>query len=117
MSLAYLNKDKDIPHDYREMLTGTEKPLRAAIKIDQEHDNATLGEWYTVAASLADAGLPADLIDHPHRRRRLQRTGPRQDPVRRGGRPALGRLRRGRQGALLLRAQAQPHRRAGLHPS
>ena len=76
MSLAYLNKDKDIPQDYREKLTGTEKPVRVAIKIAQEHDNPALGEWYTaigtrrhnngeeltretVAASLADAGLPA----------------------------------------------------------
>jgi len=80
MSLAYLNQDKDIADDYREMLTGTEKPVRVAIKIAQEHDNATLGEWYTaigtrrhnngeeltretVAASLADAGLPAELIE------------------------------------------------------
>ena len=80
MSLAYLNKDKDIPDDYREMLAGTEKPVRVAIKIAQEHDDAALGEWYTaigtrrhnngeeltrdtVAASLADAGLPAGLIE------------------------------------------------------
>lgn len=80
MSLAYLNKDKDIPQDYRDMLVGTEKPVRVAIRIAQEHDNATLGDWYTavgtrrhnngedldrdmVAASLADVGLPADLIE------------------------------------------------------
>ena len=80
MSLAYLNKDKDTPQDYREMFTGTEKCVRVAIKIAQEHDNAALGEWYTaigtrrhntgedltreaVAASLTDAGLPADLIE------------------------------------------------------
>jgi protein-disulfide isomerase-like protein with CxxC motif len=80
MSLAYLNKDKDIPDGYREMLAGKEKPVRVAIKIAQEHDNATLGEWYTaigtrrhnngeeldretVAKSLADVGLPQDLIE------------------------------------------------------
>lgn len=80
MSLAYLNKDKDIPDGYREMLAGKEKPVRVAIKIAQEHDNATLGEWYTaigtrrhdngeeldrdtVAKSLADVGLPGDLIE------------------------------------------------------
>ena len=80
MSLAYLNKDKDIPDGYREMLAGKEKPVRVAIKIAEDHDNATLGEWYTaigtrrhnngeeldretVAASLADVGLPADLIE------------------------------------------------------
>ncbi|HEY0641927.1 MAG TPA: disulfide bond formation protein DsbA, partial [Nocardioides sp.] len=80
MSLAYLNKDKDIPEGYREMLAGKEKPVRVAIKIAQEHDNETLGDWYTaigtrrhndgeeldretVAKSLADVGLPADLIE------------------------------------------------------
>ena len=80
MSLAYLNKDRDIPEGYREMLAGKEKPVRVAIKIAQEHDNATLGEWYTaigtrrhdngedldrdtVAKSLADVGLPGDLIE------------------------------------------------------
>ena len=80
MSLAYLNADKDIPDGYRERLDGTEKPVRVAIRIAQEFDNATLGEWYTaigtrrhnngeeltretVAASLADAGLPAELIE------------------------------------------------------
>src|SRR5687768_9886422 len=80
MSLAYLNKDKDISAEYREMLEGKEKPVRVAIKIAELYDNATLGEWYTaigtrrhdngeeldremVAASLSDAGLPADLID------------------------------------------------------
>ena len=47
MSLAYLNKDKDIPDGYREMLVGKEKPVRVAIKIAQDYDNATLGEWYT----------------------------------------------------------------------
>ena len=80
MSLAYLNKDKDIPDGYREMLQGTEKPVRVAIKIAEDYDNKTLGDWYTaigtrrhnngeelsketVAASLADVGLPADLIE------------------------------------------------------
>ena len=80
MSLAYLNQDKDIPDDYREMLAGKEKPVRVAIKIAEDYDNATLGDWYTavgtrrhnngeeldremVAASLADVGLPADLIE------------------------------------------------------
>jgi hypothetical protein len=79
MSLAYLNKEKDIPEDYREMLAGTEKPVRVAIKIAQEHPDR-LGDWYTaigtrrhnngeeldrdtLAASLADVDLPADLID------------------------------------------------------
>ena len=80
MSLAYLNKDKDISDGYREMLVGKEKPVRVAIKIAEDYDNATLGRWYTavgtrrhnngeeldrdmVAASLADVGLPADIIE------------------------------------------------------
>ncbi len=80
MSLAHLNKDKDIPDDYREMLRGKEKPVRVAIKVAQDYDNAKLGEWYTaigtrrhnngeeldrdmVAASLANVGLPADMIE------------------------------------------------------
>ena len=79
MSLAYLNKDKDIPDDYREHLQGAEHPVRVAIKIAQDHPEG-LGDWYTavgtrkhnngqaleretVAASLADAGLPPDLIE------------------------------------------------------
>ena len=62
------------------MLAGKEKPVRVAIKIAQDLDSATLGEWYTaigtrrhnngeelsretVAASLADVRLPADLIE------------------------------------------------------
>jgi hypothetical protein len=80
MSLAYLNKDKDIPQDYRDMLAGTERPVRVAIRIAQEHDNTMLGEWYTaigtrrhnqgeeldrdtVAKSLADVGLPPELLE------------------------------------------------------
>ncbi|HEV2798420.1 MAG TPA: disulfide bond formation protein DsbA, partial [Nocardioides sp.] len=41
MSLAYLNKDKDISDDYREMLVGKEKPVRVAIRIAEDYDNAT----------------------------------------------------------------------------
>ncbi len=80
MSLSYLNKDKDIPQEYREMLDGKEKPVRVAIRIARDHGNATLGDWYTaigtrhhnngeelsretVAASLADVDLPSALID------------------------------------------------------
>jgi len=80
MSLAYLNKDKDIPEDYRELLAGKEKPVRVAIAIAEKYDNETLGRWYTaigtrhhnngeeltretVAAALADADLPAELVE------------------------------------------------------
>ena len=79
MSLAYLNKDKDIPEEYREMLAGKEKPVRVAIRVAQEHPDR-LGQWYTaigtrrhnngeeldrdmVAASLADVDLPPELIE------------------------------------------------------
>lgn len=80
MSLAYLNKDRDLPDDYRRLLEGAERPVRVAIKIAQDHDNEALGRWYTavgtrrhnngedldrdlIVAALAEAGLPAELIE------------------------------------------------------
>ena len=99
MSLAYLNKDKDIPDDYREMLAGKEKPVRVAIRIAQEYDNARLGEWYTAIGTRRHA-------DDPRQRLGLLRAGAVEDPARRGGGGAVG--RRGHRGEvpLLLRAQA-----------
>lgn len=80
MSLAYLNKDKDIPEEYRAMLEGAWGPVRVLIKVEQEHGNEALLPLYTamgnrvhveqrgisrevVVEALAEVGLPATLID------------------------------------------------------
>lgn len=80
MSLAYLNQDKDIPDDYREMLKPAWGPVRVLIRAEQEHGNEILLPLYTAmgnrihleqsgitkemaSAALAEAGLPADLIE------------------------------------------------------
>ena len=80
MSLAYLNKDKDIPEDYRKMLETAWGPVRVCIKAEQEHGSEVLLPLYTAMGTrihveqqefdkqiavdaLADAGLPAELAD------------------------------------------------------
>ncbi|GAB3659014.1 DsbA family protein [Nocardioides korecus] len=80
MSLAYLNKDKDIPEDYRKMLDTAWGPVRVCIKAEQEHGNEVLLPLYTAMGrrihveeqefdqqmavdALAEAGLPAELIE------------------------------------------------------
>ena len=82
MSLAYLNKDKDIPDDYREMLRPAWGPVRVCIAAEQRHGREVLDRLYTafgtrihlseekpeldrdlVVGALADAGLEADLVD------------------------------------------------------
>ena len=83
MSLAYLNQDRDIPDDYREMLRPAWGPVRVLIKAEQEHGNQVLLPLYTamgnrihkekrslgtegraiVAEALEEAGLPAALIE------------------------------------------------------
>lgn len=79
MSLAYLNQDKDIPDDYREMLATAWGPVRVCIAAEEQHGPEVLGALYTelgtrrhnqgreltaelVAEALAAAGLPADLV-------------------------------------------------------
>ncbi|GGF57942.1 DSBA oxidoreductase [Marmoricola endophyticus] len=83
MSLAYLNQDKDIPDEYREMLRPAWGPVRVLVKAEQEHGNEVLLPLYTamgtrihvdgrdlkdearaiVTESLAEAGLPESLAD------------------------------------------------------
>ena len=83
MSLAYLNKDKDIDEGYRALLAPAWGPVRLLIKAEQEHGNEVLLPLYTamgnrihiegrslkdeaeaiVAEALEETGLPADLID------------------------------------------------------
>ncbi|KRF17702.1 disulfide bond formation protein DsbA [Nocardioides sp. Soil797] len=80
MSLAYLNQDKDIPDDYREMLKPAWGPVRVCIAAEQAHGNEVLLALYTamgnqihlekkpldramVEAALETAGLPIGLAD------------------------------------------------------
>lgn len=80
MSLAYLNEGKDIPDDYREMLSTAWGPVRMLIAAEEAHGNEVLLPLYTalgnrvhpggrplerevLAEALAEVGLPADLVD------------------------------------------------------
>jgi len=80
MSLAYLNKDRDIPEDYRKMLEPAWGPVRVCIAADERHGNERLLDLYTamgnrihlqqadldrdmIVAALAEAGMDADLVD------------------------------------------------------
>ena len=80
MSLAYLNQDKDIPQEYRDLLEPAWGPVRVLIAAAQKHGDEVLLPLYTamgerihlgkekisrelIAASLADAGLEAELVE------------------------------------------------------
>jgi 2-hydroxychromene-2-carboxylate isomerase len=80
MSLAYLNKDKDVPEEYRTMLEPTWGPVRVCIAAEQQHGKEALLPLYTalgkrihadqreisrdlVAEAVAEAGLPESLVD------------------------------------------------------
>jgi 2-hydroxychromene-2-carboxylate isomerase len=80
MSLAYLNRDKDIPEDYRTMLEPAWGPVRVCIAAEQQHGKDVLLPLYTamgqrihlggreisrelVAEAVAEAGLPESLVD------------------------------------------------------
>jgi len=80
MSLAYLNKDKDIPDSYREMLKSAWGPVRVCIAAEQQHGNQVLAPLYTaigtrrhnggqefsramIEEALTEVGLPTSLAD------------------------------------------------------
>lgn len=80
MSLAYLNQDKDIPEDYRKMLSTAWGPVRVCVAAAQKYGDDVLGPLYTalgnrfhldgrerdretIAEALAEVGLPVELAD------------------------------------------------------
>ncbi len=80
MSLAYLNKDKDISEEYREMLEPAWGPVRVLIAAARKHGDDVLLPLYTamgnrihndkqdlgrdmIAAALAEAGLEPELVE------------------------------------------------------
>ncbi|WP_323792870.1 DsbA family protein [Nocardioides sp.] len=80
MSLAYLNQDKDISEEYREMLAPAWGPVRVLIAAQEKHGDDVLLPLYTamgtrihhekqkidrdmIIAALAEAGLEPELVD------------------------------------------------------
>ncbi|WP_232676258.1 disulfide bond formation protein DsbA [Nocardioides sp. R-C-SC26] len=86
MSLGYLNKDRDLPDEYRKILAPAWGPVRVCIAAEQRHGREVLLPLYTalgerihpggrklheegdggralIAEALAEAGLEADLVD------------------------------------------------------
>ncbi len=80
MSLAYLNQDKDIPDDYRELLEPAWGPVRVVVAAEQAEGQDVVLPLYTamgnrihlegrsidrrlVEESLAEVGLPESLAD------------------------------------------------------
>ena len=80
MSLAYLNADKDLPEDYREMMNSAWGPVRVCVATADAHGQEALDRLYTelgnrfhvhgadrdranVEAALSAAGLPVELAD------------------------------------------------------
>lgn len=80
MSLAHLNKDKDIPDSYRELLAPAWGPVRVLIAAAQRHGDEVLFGMYNALGKrihlqkqpidrqlivdvLAEVGLEADLVD------------------------------------------------------
>ncbi len=83
MSLSVLNDGRDLSDSYRELMTFAWGPARVALKVEEEYGSEKLLEFYTaigtrfhpndepredatIAAALADCGLPAELLDAAH---------------------------------------------------
>lgn len=84
MSLHILNRDKDIPADYRELMDRALAPMRIVTAAIAEHGEKITAPLYTaigtrihpggeqdfdkaVAEALAEVGLPADLMKYGER--------------------------------------------------
>ncbi|MCY7396225.1 MAG: DsbA family protein [Nocardioides sp.] len=80
MSLGYLNQDKDLPEEYRAMLEGGWGPVRICMAVEKSYGQEELFALYTamgtrlhneqrdrdkatMAEALAEAGLPAELVE------------------------------------------------------
>jgi 2-hydroxychromene-2-carboxylate isomerase len=80
MSLGYLNQDKDLSPEYREILKDAWGPVRICMAVEQQHGQAELFALYTamgtrihnegrgiskevMSEALADAGLAPELVE------------------------------------------------------